>query len=133
LSFIGHTTGSLWSVDLFRYESFVLRSYWVLVVMDHILRKDRAGAQRVAYRRGDLDEWLEGNLHRIEFGEAGAVLGGIGLWFPSDDYPAVTRSDTGSNSFGKVYARSVRDRGVGASNPNCPDQRFCHLQRSNSI
>jgi hypothetical protein len=123
LSFIGHTTGSLWSVDLFRYESFVLRSYWVLVVMDHILRKDRAGAQRVAYRRGDLDEWLEGNLHRIEFGEAGAVLGGIGLWFPSDDYPAVTRSETGSNSFGKVYARSVRDRGVGASNPNCPDQR----------
>jgi hypothetical protein len=45
---------SVWSVDLFRYESFVLRSYRVLVVMDHILRKDRAGAQRVAYRRGDL-------------------------------------------------------------------------------
>src|SRR5262245_27429055 len=34
LSLIGHTTDSLWSVDLFRSESIVLRSYWVLVVMD---------------------------------------------------------------------------------------------------
>ena len=34
LSFIGHTTDSLWSVDLFRCESIVLRSYWVLVIMD---------------------------------------------------------------------------------------------------
>src|SRR5712692_10451291 len=32
LSFIGHTRDSLWSVDLFRCESIVLRSYWVLVV-----------------------------------------------------------------------------------------------------
>jgi hypothetical protein len=32
LSFIGHTIDSLWSVDLFRCESIVLRSYWVLVV-----------------------------------------------------------------------------------------------------
>ena len=30
LSFIGHTTDSLWSLDLFRCESIVLRSYWVL-------------------------------------------------------------------------------------------------------
>jgi putative transposase len=28
LSFIGHTTDSLWSVDLFRCESIVLRTYW---------------------------------------------------------------------------------------------------------
>ena len=39
LSFIGHTTDSLWSVDLFRYESIVLRSYWVLVVMDQFTRR----------------------------------------------------------------------------------------------
>src|SRR5262249_10955444 len=32
LSFIGHTKNSLWSVDLFRCESIVLRSYWVLVM-----------------------------------------------------------------------------------------------------
>jgi transposase InsO family protein len=39
LSFIGHTTDSLWSVDLFRCESIVLHSYWVLVVMDQFTRR----------------------------------------------------------------------------------------------
>ncbi len=33
LSFIGHTRDSLWSVDLFRCESIVLRSDWVLVAL----------------------------------------------------------------------------------------------------
>jgi hypothetical protein len=35
----GPTTDSLWSVDLFRCESIVLRSYWVLVVMDQFSRR----------------------------------------------------------------------------------------------
>ena len=39
LSFIGHTRDSLWSVDLFRWESIVLRRYWVLVVMDQFTRR----------------------------------------------------------------------------------------------
>jgi len=39
LSFIGHSTDSLWSVDLFRCESIVLRSYWVLMVMDQFTRR----------------------------------------------------------------------------------------------
>ena len=39
LSFIGHTKDSLWNVDLFRCESIVLRSYWVLVVMDQFTRR----------------------------------------------------------------------------------------------
>jgi putative transposase len=39
LSFIGQTTESLWSVDLFRCESIVLRSYWVLVVMGQFTRR----------------------------------------------------------------------------------------------
>jgi putative transposase len=30
---------SLWSMDLFRGESATLRSYWVLVVMDHYTRR----------------------------------------------------------------------------------------------
>jgi len=34
LSFIGHMKDSLWSVDLFRCESILLRSHWVMVVMD---------------------------------------------------------------------------------------------------
>jgi transposase InsO family protein len=39
LSLIGHTRDSLWSVDLFRCESIVLRTYWVLVVMDQFTRR----------------------------------------------------------------------------------------------
>ncbi len=39
LWFIGHSIDSLWSVDLFRCESIVLRSYWVLVVMDQFTRR----------------------------------------------------------------------------------------------
>jgi len=39
LSFIGHTRDSLWSVDLFRCESIVLRRYCVLVVMDQFTRR----------------------------------------------------------------------------------------------
>jgi transposase InsO family protein len=33
------TADSLWSVDLFRRESIVLQSYWVLVVMDQFTRR----------------------------------------------------------------------------------------------
>jgi putative transposase len=39
LSFIGHTTDSFWNVDFFRCESIVLRSYWVLEVMDQFTRR----------------------------------------------------------------------------------------------
>ena len=39
LSFIGHARDSLWSVDLFRCESIVRQSYWVLVVMDQCTRR----------------------------------------------------------------------------------------------
>jgi putative transposase len=39
LTFIGHVKDSLWSVDLFRCESVLLRSHWVLVVMDVFTRR----------------------------------------------------------------------------------------------
>jgi len=39
LSFMGHMKDSLWSVDLFRCESILLRSHWVLVVMDVFTRR----------------------------------------------------------------------------------------------
>jgi hypothetical protein len=39
LSILGHAKESLWSVDLFRCESAILRTYWVLVVMDHWTRR----------------------------------------------------------------------------------------------
>jgi transposase InsO family protein len=39
LSFIGHAKDSLWSVDFFRCESILLKSYWVMVVMDVCTRR----------------------------------------------------------------------------------------------
>jgi putative transposase len=39
LSFIGHAKDSLWSLDLFRCESILLRSHWVMVVMDVFTRR----------------------------------------------------------------------------------------------
>ena len=39
LTVIGHARDSLWSVDLFRCESILLRSFWVMVVMDVFSRR----------------------------------------------------------------------------------------------
>jgi len=39
LSFLGHSKDSLWSVDLFRCESIVVKTYWVMVVMDQFTRR----------------------------------------------------------------------------------------------
>ena len=39
LTTLGHAKDSLWSLDLFRCESAVLRSHWVLVVMDQCTRR----------------------------------------------------------------------------------------------
>ncbi len=39
LTFIGHMKDSLWSVDLFRCESIILKTHWVLVVMDQFTRR----------------------------------------------------------------------------------------------
>lgn len=38
-TFVGHVKDSLWSVDLLRCESMLLRSHWVLVVMDVFTRR----------------------------------------------------------------------------------------------
>ena len=39
LSFLGHSKDSLWSLDLFRTESILLKSHWVLIVMDQFSRR----------------------------------------------------------------------------------------------
>ncbi|MGD8593671.1 MAG: integrase core domain-containing protein [Gammaproteobacteria bacterium] len=39
LTFIGHMKDSLWSVDLFRCESILLRTHWVMVVLDQYTRR----------------------------------------------------------------------------------------------
>jgi len=39
LTLIGHAKDSLWSIDLFRCESILLNTHWVLVVMDQFTRR----------------------------------------------------------------------------------------------
>jgi putative transposase len=39
LTFMGHLKDSLWSIDLFRCESAMLRTHWILVVMDQYTRR----------------------------------------------------------------------------------------------
>jgi len=39
LTALGHAKDSLWSLDLFRCESAILRTHWVLVVMDQCTRR----------------------------------------------------------------------------------------------
>jgi transposase InsO family protein len=39
LTLLGHSKDSLWSLDLFRTESILLRSHWVLVVMAQFTRR----------------------------------------------------------------------------------------------
>jgi transposase InsO family protein len=38
LTFLGHAKDSLWSVDLFRCESLMIETHWVMVVMDQFTR-----------------------------------------------------------------------------------------------
>ena len=51
LTVIGHAKDSLWSIDLFRCESILLKTYWVLVVMDQFTRRIIGFAVHV----GDVD------------------------------------------------------------------------------
>ena len=63
-SCIGHTTDSLWSVDLFRCESIVLRSYWVLVVMDQFTRRlVGIGVHAGAVTGADVGRMLNAAIH----------------------------------------------------------------------
>lgn len=51
LTVIGHARDSLWSADLFRCESILLKSHWVLLVMDQFTRRIVGFAVHV----GDVD------------------------------------------------------------------------------
>ncbi len=51
LSFIGSIKDSLWSVDLFRSESILLKTHWVMVVMDQFSRRIIG----FAVQAGDID------------------------------------------------------------------------------
>jgi len=51
LTFLGHSKDSIWCVDLFRCESLILKSHWVMVVMDQFSRRITA----FAVHAGPLD------------------------------------------------------------------------------
>jgi putative transposase len=51
LTALGHAKDSLWSIDLFRCESAILRTHWVLVAMDHCTRR----IVGFGVHRGDVD------------------------------------------------------------------------------
>jgi putative transposase len=53
LTVLGQTKDSLWSLDLFRCESAVPRTHWVLVVMDQCTRR----IVGFGVHRGDVDGW----------------------------------------------------------------------------
>jgi transposase InsO family protein len=39
LTFLGHSKDSLWSVDMFRCESLLLKTHWVMLIMDQCTRR----------------------------------------------------------------------------------------------
>ena len=84
LSFIGYTTDSLWSVDLFRCESIVLRSYWVLVVMDQCTRR----LIGLGVHRGRVGSRGLGGDRRGGEGQATAWRPGFGTWAHDHTQPA---------------------------------------------
>jgi transposase InsO family protein len=51
LTFLGNMKDSLWSVDLFRCESILLKTHWVMVVMDQFSRR----VIGFAVRAGNID------------------------------------------------------------------------------
>ena len=98
LSFIGHTTNSLWSIDLFRCESIVLRSYRVLVVMDQFSRRlVGVGVHRGAITGVDMCRMFN------------AVIHGQGtLRHLSTDHDPLSRDTGGRRTFG--FSGSTRSR-----------------------
>lgn len=79
LTFLGHTKDSLWSVDLFRCESLILKTHWVMVVMDQFTRRIIG----LAVSTGDLD----GPAACRMFSEAIAGAGSLPRYFSSDHDP----------------------------------------------
>src|SRR6266851_2122373 len=100
LSFIGHTRDSLWSVDLFRCESIVLRSYWVLVVMDQFTRRlVGVGVQRGPVNGADVCRMFNAAIH--------------GRGTPrhlSTDHDSLFEAHVGRRTFG--FWRSTKSRPV---------------------
>jgi putative transposase len=63
LTVLGHAKDSLWSLDLFRCESAILRTHWVLVVMDQFTRSHRR-LWRASRRRGTASRCAACSIER---------------------------------------------------------------------
>lgn len=60
LTFIGHASDSLWSLDLFRCESVLLQTHWVMLVMDQFSRKIKGFAVYAGTLDGPTVCWMFG-------------------------------------------------------------------------
>jgi putative transposase len=58
LTVIGHAKDSLWSVDLFRCESILLKSYWIMIVMDVFTRRIIGFSVAAANLDGPVICWM---------------------------------------------------------------------------
>ncbi|MCZ6664617.1 MAG: integrase core domain-containing protein [Gammaproteobacteria bacterium] len=79
LSFLGHTKDSLWSVDLFRCESLILKTHWVMVVMDQFTRRIIGFGVHAGV--------LDGPAACRMFNEAIAGSGSLSRYLSSDNDP----------------------------------------------
>jgi putative transposase len=89
LTFLGHCKDSLWSVGLFRCESLILNTHWVLVVMDQFTRRI------------------------VGFGVHAGVLDGLGQR-KARLTARITRVSTTINSRSRLFQKSARERWLGA-------------------
>jgi hypothetical protein len=103
LTFLGHAKDSLWSPDLFRCESAVLHTHWVLVVMDH---------GRGAYR---FHQW-QANLCILDVDRALARTAPGRMSVPIAG---------GLTVVGRIRRRSRRDQGVTPDSTAIPYPARC--------
>jgi hypothetical protein len=114
LTLIAQSKDSLWSVDLFCCESILLRSYWVLVVMDVFTRRNHRFWHRTrAHRRRDrvsdvqssccspieVDAALVGTNETLRYDPGAPVSRGIELWHEGKFVARVTPLDAYANCF----------------------------------
>ena len=63
LTFLGHAKDSLWSVDLFRCESLILKTHWVMVVIDQFTEHRHEDLRLADLAAGAIDHF--GSLARV--------------------------------------------------------------------
>ena len=81
LTFLGQLKDSLWSVDLFRCESMLLKTHWVMVVIDQFTRRIIGFAVHV----GDVDGIAVCRMFNEAVGRKG-----IPRYLSTDDDPLFT-------------------------------------------